>query len=244
MAMNITELYRKQLLWGNEFLSRYQVQLDTLYADTDFKAVIHKIQKCGPLYENDETIEELKRAAKTTLFSEKAVFNFPVLKEIVDDVAAQGNARNSALISAYLAMRLYKASGPVPETKEVQLRENEADFRLKWRADDRCEDGHYVRSKNEMLVDNWLYYHEVCHAYEKSVFSKVSQQAYCSNFFLPQYKLFIEIWGMTDVQYEARKQRKIAFYQQNEYDLLQILGGGVKNLDDILSRAIHSRKKS
>ena len=49
---------------------------------------------------------------------------------------------------------------------------DEADFRLRWQAEYRCEDGHYVRSKNEAIVDNWLYSHSICHAYEKAVFDQ------------------------------------------------------------------------
>lgn len=38
-------------------------------------------------------------------------------------------------------------------------------FRDKFEAKHRAADGHYVRSKAEMLIDNWLYMSEIVHAY-------------------------------------------------------------------------------
>lgn len=241
--MGVIELYKSQLLWGNDFLIRYQRALDALYYDDAFMHIIENIRKEAPVEENGDTIDTIKDIAKTTIYEQKAVYNFPYLKEIADDVYSNGCAKNSAYISVYLAMRIYQLSGVVPvlnqEETAVKYKpsgENDMDFRLKWPAEYRCEDGHYVRSKNEALVDNWLYNHGICHAYEKAVFS--DDAMLCSDFYLPKQKVFIEVWGMTNPEYEKRRKHKILFYKQNGYKLLEIKGEEIKNLDDKLSSAI------
>lgn len=42
-------------------------------------------------------------------------------------------------------------------------------FRHKFEATHRTTDGHFVRSKAEMLIDNWLYMAEIVHAYERKL---------------------------------------------------------------------------
>jgi len=36
----------------------------------------------------------------------------------------------------------------------------------------RTEDGHWVRSKAELIIDNWLYRGRIVHAYERRFFKK------------------------------------------------------------------------
>lgn len=115
---------------------------------------------------------------------------------------------------------------------------DEADFRLRWPAEYRCEDGHYVRSKNEVIVDNWLYSHGVCHAYEKAVFDSGTGETLCSDFFVPAQDLYIEIWGMTSQEYESRRERKIELYRRLGCRLLEIDGDDVRNIDDVLTREL------
>lgn len=113
---------------------------------------------------------------------------------------------------------------------------DEADFRLRWPAEYRCEDGHYVRSKNEVIVDNWLYSHGVCHAYEKAVFDPKTGDTLCSDFFVPTKNLYIEIWGMASREYESRRVQKVELYRKLGCRLLEINSDYVKNIDDVLSR--------
>lgn len=42
-------------------------------------------------------------------------------------------------------------------------------FREKFPATHRAADGHMVRSRAEMLIDNWLYMAEIVHAYERKL---------------------------------------------------------------------------
>ena len=68
-------------------------------------------------------------------------------------------------------------------------------FRDRFPAKFRSTDGHFVRSRSEMLIDNWLYMAELVHAYERKL--PIEEEVYC-DFYLPVGKLYIEFWGMEE----------------------------------------------
>jgi len=106
-----------------------------------------------------------------------------------------------------------------------------ASFRGRFEAGHWATDGHAVRSKGEMLIDNWLYYSGVVHAYERRL--PIDEEVYC-DFYLPQGKVYIEYWGLDDVHYQERKKAKQAIYRDNELQLIELGDEQVKSLDDVL----------
>ena len=111
-----------------------------------------------------------------------------------------------------------------------------ADFREKFKAEHRAADGHFVRSKAEMLIDNWLYMAEIVHAYERKL--PVEENVY-SDFYIPAGKVYIEYWGYeNDERYLARKKVKREIYQKYGFHLIELEDKDVQNLDDILPRLL------
>jgi len=109
-------------------------------------------------------------------------------------------------------------------------------FRHKFEATHRATDGHFVRSKAEMLIDNWLYMAEIVHAYERKL--PIEEEMYC-DFYIPTGKVYIEFWGYdNDEKYLARKQEKQAIYQKYSFNLIELTDQEVQNLDDILPRLL------
>jgi hypothetical protein len=109
-------------------------------------------------------------------------------------------------------------------------------FRHKFEATHRTTDGHFVRSKAEMLIDNWLYMAEIVHAYERKL--PIEEEMYC-DFYIPTGKVYIEFWGYeNDEKYLARKQEKLAIYQKYNFNLIELTDKEVLNLDDILPRLL------
>lgn len=109
-------------------------------------------------------------------------------------------------------------------------------FREKFPAKHRSADGHMVRSKAEMLVDNWLYMAEIVHAYERKL--PIEEDVYC-DFYIPTGKVYIEYWGYeNDQKYLARKEKKISIYEKYGFKLIQLKDEDVLNLDDILPRML------
>tara|TARA_R110000751_G_scaffold73956_1_gene149685 strand:- start:32811 stop:33656 length:846 start_codon:yes stop_codon:yes gene_type:complete len=100
----------------------------------------------------------------------------------------------------------------------------------------RATDGHFVRSKAEMMIDNWLYMAEIVHAYERKL--PIEEKVYC-DFYLPTCKVYIEFWDdNSDPKYLAHKEKKLAVYQKYAFKLIQLEKTDVQNLDDILPRLL------
>jgi len=110
------------------------------------------------------------------------------------------------------------------------------DFREKFEAKHRAADGHFVRSKAEMLIDNWLYMAEIVHAYERKL--PIEEDVYC-DFYIPTGKVYIEYWGYeNDPKYLNRKKEKQRLYEKYGFNLIELEDKDVQNLDDILPRML------
>lgn len=128
----------------------------------------------------------------------------------------------------------------VDNIKGIDKPKSESDkmdsFRHKFEATHRATDGHFVRSKAEMLIDNWLYMAEIVHAYERKL--PIEEEMYC-DFYIPTGKVYIEFWGYdNDQKYLARKQEKLAIYRKYNFNLIELTDEEVLNLDDILPRLL------
>lgn len=109
-------------------------------------------------------------------------------------------------------------------------------FRDKFEAKLRTTDGHYVRSKAEMLIDNWLYMAEIVHAYERKL--PIEEEVYC-DFYIPTGKVYIEYWGYeNDSKYLHRKAKKQEIYKKYGFKLIELEDKDVQNLDDVLPRLL------
>lgn len=112
----------------------------------------------------------------------------------------------------------------------------EVGFREKFEAKHRTTDGHFVRSKAEMLIDNWLYMAEIVHAYERKL--PIEEDVY-SDFYIPTGKVYIEYWGYeNEPKYLARKKKKIEIYKKYGFNLIELQDKEVQNLDDFLPRLL------
>ena len=80
-------------------------------------------------------------------------------------------------------------------------------FREKFEAKHRTKDGHYVRSRAEMLIDNALYDYGLVHAYEKKL--SIEEEVY-TDFYLPNGKVYIEFWGVGERSQIPGKKEKEA----------------------------------
>jgi len=241
----------QQLLYNEKFLSRYEKELKELYNSPSFMRVIGDI--------SNSVSEELEFSANTfaadfekfkkktigdTFFAKNLIFNFSAYNDIVSSVTADKMTKLSAAISVYYSLRYMELSSTDSRACEkqddlpIQDFVSDYDFRQTWKPEYRCDDGHYVRSKNEQLVDNWLYNHNICHAYEPLVVDKRDRREYISDFYIPQFKLYVEVWGMETQKYLRRKSHKLEVYQANNLKLLQLSDKEIKSLDDCMMRSL------
>ena len=111
-----------------------------------------------------------------------------------------------------------------------------AAFRKKFPANYRALDGHQLRSKAEVLVDNWLYLAGIVHAYERHL--PVEEDEY-STFYIPAGKIYVELWGHEgDLGYQKIKQQKLQIYSKYGLTLIELHEGDIMNLDDVLPRLL------
>lgn len=247
----IFEICVRELVFGELFLNDYRNELDTLAADSFFVKMIGEIAATVPQSvefsqdRNDAAFLRFKRdTINNTFFLHNAKQRYAAYRDIVDSVTRRGQTGLSASISVYYAIRYLTVAGSenkVEGKKPAVV--SDYDFRQKWPANYRCEDGHYVRSKNEQLVDNWLYHHNICHAYEPLVVDRRNGREYLSDFFLPQIALYIEVWGYETAEYLQKKACKIEAYRTNDLLLLQLTDEDVRNLDDCLKRNVLAKLK-
>lgn len=140
--------------------------------------------------------------------------------------------------SKVLQESMQHVTGKVTEKKaeETEKSVEEIGFREKFEAKHRSADGHFVRSKAEMLIDNWLYMAEIVHAYERKL--PIEEDVY-SDFYIPTGKVYVEYWGLeNDPKYLARKKQKIEIYKKYGFNLIELSDKEVQNLDDFLPRLL------
>ena len=138
--------------------------------------------------------------------------------------------------SAFLSV-LKEVSGEAGESTQKEIENTkDSNFREKFIAKHRATDGHMVRSKAEMLIDNWLYMAEIVHAYERKL--PIEEEVYC-DFYIPTGKIYIEFWGLeNDPKYAKRKEIKREIYKKYDFKLIELTDEEVFNLDDVLPRLL------
>ena len=135
-----------------------------------------------------------------------------------------------------------KVSEPKTKSEDVTVQEkNEKQVGLrdkldKFKPTHRAMDGHWVRSKAEGLIDNWLYMSRIVHAYERLL--PIEEVLYC-DFYVPAGKVYIEYWGLeNDPKYKERKEKKKEIYKKYGFNLIELNDQHIQNLDDYLPKML------
>ncbi len=236
---------KKELLWGTGFMDQFRKELTALYSNQDFMKEYNKIKEKIGINEF-VNIQLTKSIIKEEIWNNRLPDKYKQLREIVNTVKSKGSAGTSAYITVYFSLRIIEMQKVKSSNEDGQKKKDdksqtitELDYRKKWPADYRCEDGHYVRSKSEMLIDNWLYSHGICHAYEKAVYSNIGSEQYICDFYVPNLDLYIEFWGLDSPlhsQYQDKKYLKTNFYKTNNYKLIDLSDNEIMLLDDKLGK--------
>ncbi|MBR9786942.1 MAG: glycerol kinase [Vibrionaceae bacterium] len=109
-------------------------------------------------------------------------------------------------------------------------------FRQKFEAKHRTLDGHYVRSKGELLIDNWLYLAGVVHAYERQL---PIEQDVTSDFYLPTGKVYLQFWGSDSGEIGKGDREAIrVVYEQHQFNLIEVDPSELEKLDEVLPQRL------
>lgn len=156
----------------------------------------------------------------------QAIMSDPVFTEAVETFQKNAEGFLSETVSAIVP-------APVIENTSSAKKEKE-DFKFDRKHFDakfRTESGHYVRSRGEVIVANWLYNNDIMFAYEKRL--PIVEEAY-SDFYIKEKKVFIEVWGLESTKYLERKAKKIQMYNDNGFKLVGLDDSDIENIDDFL----------
>lgn len=110
-----------------------------------------------------------------------------------------------------------------------------------------CADGHIVKSKSERDIDNYLFYHDIFHVYEKAFpIDDNPEHDLHPDFYLPKLDVYIEHWGYdeSNVKYTEAKKYKLQKYKEFGITLICTHEKtDAKDIDTALDRKLKLYKK-
>jgi energy-converting hydrogenase A subunit M len=145
--------------------------------------------------------------------------------------------KNKILIGSIQESRGETPSNIIEKSENVA--QEDIQFREKFPAKERAKDGHLVRSRSEIIIDNWLYDSKITHAYERRL--PIEEEQYCDFFINHGDKkgVYIEYWGFEfDEKYQIRKKKKIELYNKYGFQLIEISDKDISSLDGVLPRKL------
>ena len=139
--------------------------------------------------------------------------------------------RKDLLNNNHFKRLIKEAKGNVEDSviEEEKLNESD-DFRKRFPPTYRTPDGHMVRSRAEVMIDDFLYKNGIVHAYERKL--NIDEDIYC-DFYIPSQKLYIEFWGLEEnEEYLDRKKTKLELYAKYKFKLIELDNTDLENLDE------------
>ena len=130
----------------------------------------------------------------------------------------------------------------IPENEKKETKSNVSRRRGQYQT----EDGHWVASRGEALIDNFLYRYYIPHSYDRELIVHEEFGRPRCDFFIPAFKssmngqpVYIEFWGLdTDEKYKERKREKLEIYKKYEFNLIQISDKDTQILSTVLGRKL------
>lgn len=95
-------------------------------------------------------------------------------------------------------------------------------------------DGTAVQSAGEKRIADWLSARKIAYVYDER-FRVARDTLIRPDFYLPEFDLYIEYWGMDTPEYNANRQKKLWLYQRAGKKLVSISFLDLPNLEAVLS---------
>lgn len=159
------------------------------------------------------------------------------LNEPTNRIALDTNSEYKTLLTLEKADEILTHSKNNEKSEIVNSNNNDIDYRKKYLPEFRTDDGHYVRSQGEMIIDNWLYNNNINHEYEKKIILK--DEEYFADFYIKDRNLYIEYFGITNNDdYTKKAEHKKSIYKENNINCIYLYPEDLKNIQDILQKTI------
>ena len=97
----------------------------------------------------------------------------------------------------------------------------------------RTTDGVAVQSRGEKRIGDWLARQAIAYVYDARIVV-AGDLAIRPDFYLPEFDLYIEYWGMDTPEYRANMEKKRFLYQRDKKKLLSLSFRDSDRLEDVL----------
>ena len=95
-------------------------------------------------------------------------------------------------------------------------------------------DGTAVQSNGERRIADWLATRKIAYVYDER-FRIARDTLIRPDFYLPEFDVYIEYWGMDTPEYNANHQKKLWLYQRAGKKLVSLSFRDLPSLEDVLS---------
>jgi len=120
---------------------------------------------------------------------------------------------------------------------EIYLKRRNFDTNVELNKKIRTNDGNFVQSIGEQKIADWLTNHNILYRYDQR-YRIISDFAVRPDFYLTEFDVYIEYWGMDTPDYKIGMLKKLKLYQQEGKKLLSLYPKDKNNLDSILKQKL------
>jgi hypothetical protein len=125
---------------------------------------------------------------------------------------------------------------------EVYIRRRNYDTKVELNKNIRTKDGTFVQSDGERKISEWLYSHGIKYRYDQR-YRIIENYSVRPDFYLPEFDVYVEYWGMDTIDYKIGMLKKLKLYQQQGKKLISLYPEDKNNLDIVLKRKLEKYMK-
>ena len=116
---------------------------------------------------------------------------------------------------------------------EVYLERRNFDTRVELNKTIRTRNGSFVQSDGERRIAEFLGSHDITYRYDERM-RIIEGYAVRPDFYLPEFDVYIEYWGMDTIDYRIGMMKKLKLYQQEGKRLISLYRKDRPNLEEML----------
>lgn len=116
---------------------------------------------------------------------------------------------------------------------EVYMERRNWDTKVELHKEIQAADGTFVQSGGERMIAEWLAAQGIVYRYDERM-RIIDGYAIRADFYLPEFDVYIEYWGMDTIDYKIGMLKKLKLYQQQGKRMVSLYREDKRNLDGVL----------